>query len=72
MLEVIMLGLRTAVGIDLEGFRVRFGRDFGSLYGPAAEALAARGLLIFEQGRCAPTRQGMLYLNTVVVALTER
>jgi oxygen-independent coproporphyrinogen-3 oxidase len=72
MLEMIMLGLRTAVGIDLEGFRARFGRDFGSLYGPAAKALAARGLLIFEQGRCAPTRQGMLYLNTVVVALTER
>jgi oxygen-independent coproporphyrinogen-3 oxidase len=72
MLEVIMLGLRTAVGIDLEGFRARFGRDFGSLYGPAAEALAARGLLIFEQGRCAPTRRGMLYLNTVVLALTER
>jgi hypothetical protein len=29
-----------------------------------------RGLLTLENGRCAPTRQGMLFLNTVVAALT--
>jgi oxygen-independent coproporphyrinogen III oxidase len=69
-LEVIMLGLRTSAGVDLEGFRERFGTDFRRLYGPAAQALADRGLLTFGDGRCAPTRKGMLYLNTVIAALT--
>jgi len=70
MLEVIMLGLRTSAGVDLERFQARFGRDFRRLYGSAADELAARGLLKLELGRCAPTRQGMLYLNAVVAALT--
>lgn len=70
MLEVVMLGLRTSAGIDLEVFRRRFGKDFRSLFGPAADELAARGLLRLGRGCCAPTRQGMLYLNSVLSALT--
>ena len=70
MLEVILLGLRTSAGIGLADFRMRFGRDFRDRYGAAADELAARGLLTLENGRCAPTRQGMLFLNTVVAALT--
>jgi oxygen-independent coproporphyrinogen-3 oxidase len=72
MLEVVMLGLRTAAGIDRADFRARFGLDFNARYGAAAEELAARGLLALENGRCAPTRQGMLFLNTVVAALAGR
>jgi oxygen-independent coproporphyrinogen-3 oxidase len=70
MLEVVMLGLRTSAGIDRADFKARFGRDFNEICGAAAEELAARGLLTLENGRCAPTRQGMLFLNTVVAALT--
>lgn len=70
MLEVILLGMRTSEGVDLEGFRARFGADFRDLYGPAAQALEAGGLLVLGDGRCAPTRRGMLFLNTVVAALT--
>lgn len=70
MMEVIMLGLRTSAGIDLEVFRMRFGKDFRSLFGPAADQLAARGLLRMGRGSCAPTRKGMLYLNSVIDALT--
>ncbi|MCU0591084.1 MAG: radical SAM family heme chaperone HemW [Desulfobacterales bacterium] len=70
MLEVVMLGLRTSAGIDRADFKVRFGRDFRDLYGAVADELAARGLLTLDNGRCAPTRQGMLFLNTVVAALT--
>ncbi len=70
MLEVVMLGLRTSAGIDRTDFRARFGRDFNERYGAAADELAGRGLLTLENGRCAPTRQGMLFLNTVVALLT--
>jgi oxygen-independent coproporphyrinogen III oxidase len=69
MMEAIMLGLRTAAGVDLQDFRRRFGADFMSLYGEPASELASRGLLVLRDERCAPTRRGMLYLNTVTAAL---
>ena len=69
MMEVIMLGLRTAAGVDLQDFRRRFGADFMSLYGEAATELESRGLLVLRDERCAPTRRGMLYLNTVTASL---
>jgi len=72
MLEVVMLGLRTSAGIDRADFQARFGRDFREIYGAAADELAGRGLLTLDSGRCAPTRQGMLFLNTVVAALAGR
>jgi oxygen-independent coproporphyrinogen-3 oxidase len=69
MMEVIMLGLRTEAGVDLQDFKRRFGADFMSLYGEAATELSSRGLLVLRDERCAPTRRGMLYLNTVTAAL---
>jgi oxygen-independent coproporphyrinogen-3 oxidase len=69
-MEVIMLGLRTAAGIDLRGFQERFGIDFRQAVGAAAENLAAQGLLSFQDGCCVPTLRGMLYLNSVTAALT--
>lgn len=70
MLEVIMLGMRVLAGVDLKGFTARFGGELLGLCGSAADDLAERGLLTLKNGRCAPTRQGMLYLNSVVAALT--
>jgi oxygen-independent coproporphyrinogen-3 oxidase len=69
MLEVIMLGLRTATGIDLREFRERFGVDFLQAYGPAAAGLQSDGLIRLDSQHCAPTLRGMLYLNTVTAAL---
>jgi oxygen-independent coproporphyrinogen-3 oxidase len=69
MMEAIMLGLRTAAGVDLHSFRCRFGADFMRLYGESATELASQGLLVLSDERCAPTRRGMLYLNTVTAAL---
>ncbi len=48
---------------------VRFGADFMNLYGETATELSSRGLLALGDERCAPTRRGMLYLNTVTAAL---
>lgn len=70
IMEVIMLGMRTSAGIDLDAFRARFGRELLQHCGSAAADLARQGLLTLDQRRCAPTRQGMLYLNSVVAALT--
>jgi len=69
MMEVILLGLRTADGVDLQDFKRRFGADFMSLYGKPAAELESRGLLVLRDERCAPTRRGMLFLNTVTAAL---
>jgi oxygen-independent coproporphyrinogen III oxidase len=69
MTEFIMLGLRTAEGVDVAEFRKRFGVDFNERFGVAAVALAARRLLTLEGGRCAATLRGMLYLNTVTAEL---
>jgi oxygen-independent coproporphyrinogen-3 oxidase len=69
MTEAIMLGLRTAAGVDLPDFKRRFGADFMSLYGKPVTELESRGLLVRSNERCAPTRRGMLYLNTVTAAL---
>ncbi len=69
MTEFIMLALRTARGVDLEGFRQRFGVDFNERFGAAAADLQAQHLLTVSGGRCAATRRGMLYLNTVTAAL---
>jgi oxygen-independent coproporphyrinogen-3 oxidase len=69
MAEVIMLGLRTADGIDLQAFKRRFAADFMDLHGKAAAELQSQGLLTLDPGRCAPTRRGMLYLNTITAVL---
>jgi oxygen-independent coproporphyrinogen-3 oxidase len=67
--EFVMLGLRTAEGVDLAEFRQRFGVDFKERFGAAAADLLARKLLTLSGGRCAATLRGMLYLNTVTAAL---
>jgi oxygen-independent coproporphyrinogen-3 oxidase len=69
MMEAIMLGLRTAAGIDLQDFRKRFGVDFMQAHGAAAAELQSEGLLRLEAERCAPTLRGMLYVNTIVAKL---
>jgi oxygen-independent coproporphyrinogen-3 oxidase len=69
MMEAILLGLRTAEGIDLADFERRFGVDFMQAHGDAAAELQAQGLVRLGNGRCAPTLRGMLYVNTVAVAL---
>ncbi|MFO7709196.1 MAG: radical SAM family heme chaperone HemW [Desulfobacterales bacterium] len=69
MTEFIMLGLRTAEGVDLAEFQQRFGVDFNERCGAAAAELQGRHLLTLRDGRCAATLRGMLYLNTVTAAL---
>jgi oxygen-independent coproporphyrinogen-3 oxidase len=69
--EVIMLGLRTAAGLDLVDFAHRFGTEAARACAEAAAPFAEQGLLACDRTRCAPTLRGMLYHNTIVGALTE-
>jgi oxygen-independent coproporphyrinogen-3 oxidase len=69
MLELTMLGLRTAAGVDLQEFNGRFGVDFMQVHGDAVAELQSQGLLRLENGRCAATLRGMLYINTITAAL---
>jgi putative oxygen-independent coproporphyrinogen III oxidase len=57
-LEALMLGLRTAEGIDLERFRRRYGVDLGM-----PERL--EGLLKVEDGRLVPTLEGWAVADTL-------
>ena len=71
MTETVMLGLRTAAGVDLVEFARRFGESAARACADAAAPFAAQGLLTCARTRCAPTLRGMLVHNTIVGALTE-
>lgn len=67
-LEALMLGLRTAAGVDLETYRRRFGFDLEAANGEMFSRLVARGLAAIDGGRLALTTRGL----AVADALTAR
>ncbi len=58
-LEAVMLGLRTAAGIDLERIRSGFGVDVLAANQERIRSWSARGLVRLGGGRLAPTVAGM-------------
>jgi len=62
--EAIMLGLRTAEGIDLEGTALRYGLP-GEAYRKTAVRLIEEGLLNAVGRRVRLTRRGILLANSV-------
>jgi len=58
-LEALMLGLRTVEGIDLAGFRGRYGVDLAASNGAWIARLIDEGHLHDASGRLAPTRRGL-------------
>ena len=71
MTETVMLGLRTAAGVDLAEFARRFGESAARACADAAAPFVAQGLLTCDRTRCAPTLRGMLVHNMIVGAMTE-
>lgn len=57
-LETLMLGLRTAEGVDLSRFRARFGVDLLERNRMLVERLAAEGFVVVEGERLRPTLRG--------------
>lgn len=63
--EAIMLALRTAQGVDLAGFKERYGIDVLERYAPVVTAYERDGFLERDGGRLALTRKGRFVANDV-------
>jgi putative oxygen-independent coproporphyrinogen III oxidase len=74
VLEALMLGLRTADGIDLDAFRERYGVDLQKSNEPLVERLATEGLLRMEGNTLIPSLAGLAVTDSVARAfdLSER
>ncbi|MDZ7833809.1 MAG: radical SAM family heme chaperone HemW [Desulfobacterales bacterium] len=71
MMEVIFLGLRQAEGISLESFETRFAVDFQIKFQEVLTRCQEAGYLAVADGRCALTRQGLLYADSIAAALIQ-
>jgi len=67
-LEALMLGLRTAGGIDLRNFGERYGIDLIQENEPLVERLAGEGLLEIRDGCLIPTLSGMAVTDSLARA----
>ena len=65
MIEAIYLGLRMTHGIDLVGFKEKFGIDFIEAYKEMVSDLEKRGCIEVDKHNCALTRQGRAFLDSI-------
>jgi oxygen-independent coproporphyrinogen-3 oxidase len=72
IIEAIYLGLRMTAGIDLAGFRAKFGIDFIKTFKEVIADLAERNYIAVENSRCALTRQGRVYLDSITTMFVTR
>ena len=73
--EAVMLGLRTAAGIDLDGFTARYGVDLLAANDALVARLAAEGHLALHAGadgerRLVPTASGLAVADGMAAALS--
>jgi oxygen-independent coproporphyrinogen-3 oxidase len=68
-LETVILGLRSAAGIDLAGFERRFGIDLASANRRAVEGFVADGFLTVEGTALRPTVAGMAIADAMARTL---
>lgn len=71
MIEAVFLGLRCTDGICIESFEARFGIDFYNRFRNVIFRSQEAGYLSLARGRCALTRQGRLYADSIAAAFTE-
>jgi len=65
MIEVIYLGLRMTLGIDLAGFKKKFHIDFISAFNELIADLKKRNYITVSKDHCALTRQGRAFLDSI-------
>jgi len=71
MIEMIYLGLRTAGGIDLSAFALRFGFHLEKACRQAIADLKKEGLTIPEKGRLKLSLKGMRFLDGIAASLID-
>ncbi|HEX5760472.1 MAG TPA: radical SAM family heme chaperone HemW [Thermoanaerobaculia bacterium] len=67
-LEALLLGLRTAEGVDLAVLRRRYGVDLSAANGPLLARLAADGLAALAGGRLVPSPAGLAVADGLAAA----
>lgn len=72
MMEAIYLGLRQVEGISIDAFEEKFAVNFQQWFSDTLRVLEERGLIRSIQNRCALTRKGMLYLDSITSMLTNQ
>ena len=68
MFETVMLGLRKTEGISEAAFRLRFGKSIEDVYPEAFKSLATRGWLVWDNGACRLTDEGLDFQNEALLA----
>jgi oxygen-independent coproporphyrinogen-3 oxidase len=66
--ETVMLGLRKTDGISEAAFRLRFGKSIEDIYPEALKSLATRGWLVWDNGACRLTDEGLDFQNEALLA----
>jgi oxygen-independent coproporphyrinogen-3 oxidase len=72
MIEAIYLGLRMTAGIDLVGFKAKFRIDFIKAFEEVITDLAERNFIEVKNSRCALTRRGRAYLDSITSMFVTR
>ncbi len=72
MMEAIYLGLRQTEGINIDAFEEKFGVNFHQRFIETLRGLEERGLIRSTQNRCALTRKGMLFLDSITSMLADQ
>ena len=65
MIEAIYLGFRTNRGIDLDEFQVISGINFIQTFGKTIAELETRGMIKMNEGFCALTGKGLLFIDSI-------
>jgi len=72
MIEAIYLGLRMTAGIDLGGFKAKYGIDFMKAFKAVITDLAEGKYIEVQNNRCALTRRGRAFLDSITTMFVTR
>jgi oxygen-independent coproporphyrinogen-3 oxidase len=72
LMEAIYLGFRTTPGIDLAGFKEKFGIDFLKIFAGIVNDFEKQGFLKVSKTRCGLTVRGMALLDSITAAFTSQ
>ena len=72
MIEAIYLSLRMTAGIDLVGFKAKYGIDFMETFKGEISDLEERNYIELKNSRCALTRRGRALLDSITSMFVAR